>query len=173
MIGECLPTTRGICAVEPNSGGVAPILTDPEGGELLYPGASWDGEWITFMRRLSGATRVYVAPVDRDGIPRGLSEWSAISPEGLTGSRSRFAPDGNALFYLLTDRGTISLVRQMLNPLSKHVVGNPVRLATVQLFPTTLSYSFGASASIVEVTKDRVYFNTIDLRSNVWMTATQ
>src|SRR3954451_520366 len=171
VLGECQPTTKGVCAVDPVSGRVTTIFTDPEGAELLYPSMSWDGRWMTFMRRLSGTTAAYVAPVGADGVPRGLSEWVAISPRGLTGSRPRFAPDGNSLFCLLTERGTVSLVRQALDPVMKRPTGEPTRITTVQVFPTTLSYSFGASAPIIEVTRDRVYFNTIDLRSNAWLTA--
>ena len=170
VLGECQPTTKGVCAVDPVSGRVTTIVTDPQGAELLYPSMSWDGRWMTFMRRLSGATAVYVAPEGADGIPRRFGEWVPISPRGLTGARPRFAPDGNSLFYLLTDRGTVSLVRQPLDSATKHPIGEPTRITAVQVFPTTLSYSFGASASIIEVTRDRVYFNTIDLRSNAWLT---
>jgi len=170
VLGECQPTTKGVCAVDPASGRVTTIVTDPDGAELLYPSMSWDGRWMTFMRRLGGTTSVYVVPRRADAIPPALGDWVAISPPGVTASRPRFAPDGNSLFYLLGDRGTVTLVRQTLAPATKQPLGEPARITAIQVFPTTLSYSFGASASIIDVTRDRVYFNTIDLRSNVWLT---
>jgi predicted Ser/Thr protein kinase len=173
VIGECSPTADGLCTLDVETQTVLPTLKDPSGGELLSPSWSWDGHWVTFMRRRAGATRVWVAPV-RDGKPDGNDgSWVAVSPTTANSSRSRFHPAGDALYYLLNEAGTVLLVRQALDPLSKRPVGELIRLAVVQAFPTGVQYSVGASPVLVDISRDRVYFSTVDLRSTIWLTSIQ
>ena len=171
VLGECTPTTAGICALDPATGTVTRLLQDKE-GELLSPSWSWDGRWVTFMRRRRGSgTRICVTPVRQSASFGGEPEWIEISPSGTFSTRPRFAPDGNSIFYLSNLKGVLTLVRQALDPASKRPRGVPARLAPVQVFPTSVAYSIGAPTSVLAVSSTRVFFNAIEVRSNVWMTS--
>ena len=54
------------------------------------------------------------------------------------------------------------LMRQKLDPDSKRPSGDAVQLAPIPFS--------GAGVSLISVTRDRVFFNTSEVRSNVWMT---
>jgi Tol biopolymer transport system component len=170
VLGECQPTTEGVCALDTVTGEVTKILKDPQ-AELLYPSRSWDGTWLTFMRRRAGRTTIWVAPRRESGGFAAEADWVEVTPSGASGFRPRFAPDGKSLYYLLSDKGILTLVRQDVDSATKHPVGAAVRLASVQIFPTALAYSVGASNSTIDVSHDRVFFNTTDVRSNIWMTS--
>jgi Tol biopolymer transport system component len=170
ILGECTPTSAGLCALDPVTGSVTKLLRDAK-GELLFPSWSWDGKWLTFMRRRARRTVVCVAPVHQDGSFGAEAEWIEISPPDSSSTRPRFGPDGNSIFYLSNEKGVLTLVRQELDPATKHARGPAAQLAPVQVFPSTLAYSIGASNSVVGVSSTRVYFNAIDVRSNVWMTS--
>jgi Tol biopolymer transport system component len=106
VIGECAPTTDGICALDVDVAEVSTLLKDARGGELLYPSYSWDGKWVVFMLRRAGRTVICVTPV-RDGSLRGESEWVQISPETADASRPRFSPNGASIYYELV-QGTLA-----------------------------------------------------------------
>jgi hypothetical protein len=171
VLGECTPTTAGLCALDTTTGTVTRLLRDPQ-GELLSPSWSWDGRWVAFMRRRrDSGTRICVTPVRQNGSFGGEADWIEISAPGTSSTRPRFAPDGNSIFYLLNEKGVLTLVRQGLDPASKRARGVPARLGPVQLFPATVAYSIGASPSVLGVTSTRVFYNAIEARSNVWMTS--
>jgi hypothetical protein len=65
------------------------------------------------------------------------------------------------MFYLLNERGALTLVRQELDAVSKQPLGTPARLATAQVFPPLLLFSLGAPFSTVSISSDRVFFNTV------------
>jgi hypothetical protein len=167
VIGECLPVTQGICELNPDSDTVRPLLQDAKGGQLLYPSYSWDGRWMAFMLRRSGKTVIRVTPI-RDGAPGSEAQWVQISPEGADASRPRFSPDGSSVYYELTEGNVVRLVRQKVNPVTKSPEATPVKLAIVQTIPT--AFFPVVTASVVSVTRDRVFFNTVETRSNIWMT---
>jgi Tol biopolymer transport system component len=132
ILGECLPSQEGICEVDYNTGSVKKVVKD-SGAELLYPSWSWDEKWITFMRRRGGQTGIWVAPMNGP-VPGPEAQWTRISPQGGTGSRSRFALDGESVFYLLDQNGSRFLVKQPLN-FQKAPLGAPTegRLNPLQL----------------------------------------
>ena len=169
IIGECQPPSKGICALDPSSGAVRLVARDPAGGELLYPGWSWDGKWMVFMRRRGGQTVIWVAPAREDGSLGPEPDWVPISPDGAISSRARFAPDGAAVFYLLEQNGARALVRQPLDPATKRPVGALARVAALQVIPPSLANALGAPISTVAVSRDRVFYNTVEVRGNVWM----
>jgi hypothetical protein len=43
LIGECRPTSLGNCTLDPSGDAARVLLSDPKGGEFLYPSYSWDG----------------------------------------------------------------------------------------------------------------------------------
>jgi Tol biopolymer transport system component len=168
LIGECRPTARGICFVDPVADTARVAQSDPKGGELLYPSYSWDGRWITFMLRRGTATVIAVTPVRPDGSVGGEADWVRVSPFDANAGRSRFSPDGSAIFYLLDRGSVVTLVRQALEPRTKQPVGAPVALTTVTairpgLLPAPI-------ANIISVSKDRVFFNLGEAHGNVWLT---
>ena len=109
------------------------------------------------MRRRAGRTSIWAALLV-DGRPTGEARWVEIAPHG---SRPRFSPDGSALYYL--ERG--SLFSQKLDASTMRPIGQPVDIAQLPVFP-----SGAAPVSVVSVARDRLFFNTYEVRSNVWMT---
>ena len=126
-------------------------------GELLYPSWSWDGGWVAFMKRRAGRTSISATPV-REGRLGGEESWIDIA---LSGERPRFSPDGASIFYEHANE----LLRQKLEPATKRPLGEPVSLAQI---PSV--FSRAAPINLVCVSRDRVFFNTYEVRSNVWMT---
>jgi Tol biopolymer transport system component len=162
VIGECGRPTTGICDLDPATGTVHTLLKDTQGGELLDASFSWDGKWVTFMRRRSGRTVICVTPVRGDVSLAGEADWVTISPENAEAFRSRFSPDGSSIYYELRRAGVLTLIKQKLDPATKRTLEDPIQLARVEFS--------GTGQNIVTVTRDRVFFNTDEVRSNVWMT---
>jgi Tol biopolymer transport system component len=169
VIGECSPVevvreaaVLGICDLNPASGVVRRLLAATSGVQLLSPSFSWDGRWVSFMRRRSGRTVICATPVRADGALAGEADWLQISPENADASRPRFSPDGSAIYYELRRGGIQILVRQRLDPATKRPLEEPIQLAQVEFS--------GNVQNIVTVTRDRVFFNTDEVRSNIWMT---
>jgi Tol biopolymer transport system component len=169
VIGECAPTELGlpgamfgICDLDPATGMVRRLLKAPQGVELLSPSLSWDGKWVSFMLRRSGRTVICATPVRPDGTVAGEADWLQISPENGDASRPRFSPDGSNIYYELKRRGTLILVKQKLDPATKRTLEQPLQLAQVEIS--------GNVQNIVTVTRDRVFFNTDEIRSNIWVT---
>jgi Tol biopolymer transport system component len=104
VIGECGVVSGGICELDPRTGNPHLLLTDPQGGQLLYPSFSWDGKWVVFMLRRGGRTGIAVTPVRQDGSLADEAQWVLISPEGVNSSRPCFAPDGSSIYYLVACR---------------------------------------------------------------------
>ena len=168
VIGECLRVARGICELVLDQGAARPILSDPKGGELLYPSFSWDGGWMTFMLRRGQRTQVMVTPVNANGTPAGSDRWVVVSPDGANGNRSRFSPEGDAIYYHLTRGSVVSLVRQALDPTTKRAIGNPSPLAPIQNIPQSV-FNVGLQ-NVIAVTRTRIFYNNAETHSNVWAT---
>jgi Tol biopolymer transport system component len=165
VIGECRPV-GALCTLDPQSGQVREFLTATTRSELLYPSLSWDNRWITFMRRRAGETAIVAAP--RDGDRYGPeTAWARISPRDADGSRPRFAPDGNSVFYILTRGSIATVVRQNLDPATKQPIGEPLPIARVQHIPTTALFT--GLQNLIAVSRRHVYFNAADVHANVWM----
>ena len=56
----------------------------------------------------------------------------------------------------------MELVKRKLDPASKRPVGEPVKVVS-------LPFS-GAGEFMISVTRDRLFFHTDEIRSNIWMT---
>jgi WD40-like Beta Propeller Repeat len=166
VIGECGLVSGGICELDPRTKNPHLLLSDPQGGQLLYPSFSWDGKWVVFMLRRGGRTGIVVTPVHQDGTLAGEGQWVRISTEGVNGSRPRFAPDGSSIYYLNVDDliggGAETVIRQKLDPISKKPAGEPMPLASVRFS--------GPGVSLIAVSRDRIFFNTSEVHSNVWRT---
>jgi eukaryotic-like serine/threonine-protein kinase len=169
VIGECAPTELGlpgamfgICDLDPATGMVRRLLKAARGDELLSPSLSWDGKWVSFMLRRSGRTVICATPVRPDGTVASEADWIQISPENADASRPRFSPDGTTIYYELKRKGTLILVKQKLDPTTKRTLEQPLQLAQVEIS--------GNVQNIVTVTRDRVFFNTDEIRSNIWVT---
>ncbi len=165
VIGECGVVSGGICELDPTTGNPHLLLSDPQGGQLLYASFSWDGKWVVFMLRRGGRTGIAVTPVRQDGSLADGAQWVRISPEGVNSPRPRFAPDGSSIYYLIVDLiggESESLIRQKLDPISKKPAGEPMQLASIRFS--------SPGVSLTAVSRDRIFFNTSEIHSNVWRT---
>ena len=174
VIGECDPFGGGICELDLQSGNTHRLLENPLGEQLLYPSLSWDSKWVTFMRRRAGHTVIELTPVLADGGLAGREQWVRVSPDEVNAGRPRFAPDGSAVYYLSAPQASSigpswlgggvgqALIRQKLDLVSKTPIGDPMKLISVP-------YS-GSGIPLIDVSRDRVFFNTSEVHSNVWMT---
>jgi hypothetical protein len=170
VLGEC--EDGAICEMDPADWSVRQIVHKPAGELLLYPSYSWDGKWMAFMQRGGGTTVIAMAPVRDDGTVAPQSEWVRISPpEVKAAARPRFTSDGKLLFYIRNEGGVQHLVRQPVDLAAGRAGGPPVVFASVQIFPAWFADSIGSPTSTVEVSKSRVYFNSVELRGNVWTTS--
>ena len=169
IVGEC--EHGAICEMNPADWSIRQIVHKPEGEELLYPSYSWDGKWIAFMQRGGGNTAIAMARVREDGSVVTQAEWVRVSPaEVKAASRPRFSADGKLVFYIRNEGGVQHLVRQPVDLTAGRASG-PVMIAPIQIFPAWFADSIGTSPSTVDVSKSRVYFNSVELRGNVWTTS--
>ena len=155
-------SASGICELDPVTGDTRHLLSDPTGGELLYPSFSWDGKWVAFMRRREGRTAIFATPVQSNGNLQGEPQWIRISTEDGNASRPRFSPDGSKIYYLVKRGGEEVLICQKLDPATKKPSSSIVELATIPFS--------GIGTGLLTVTRGHVFFNSTELRSNVWTT---
>jgi Tol biopolymer transport system component len=168
LLGECQADRRGVCHFDPERNTARVVATTASGGELLYPSYSWDGRWMAFMLRRDGRTSIAVAPVGRDGTPSGEDRWTIVSDQAGDASRPRFSPDARDLYFLMNQGNVVRLLRQRIDPSTMRPTGPPAVLALVENVPQSV---FNLQLqNVVTVTRDRVFFNTSELRSNVWAT---
>jgi WD40 repeat protein len=170
IVGEC--EQGAICEMDPADRSVRQIVHKPAGEELLYPSYSWDGKWMAFMQRGGGNTAIAMARVRADGTVAPETEWVRVSPaEVKTAARPRFTQDGKLIFYIKNEGGVQHLVRQPVDLAAGRAGGPAAVIAPVQIFPAWFADSIGSPTSTVAVSKDRVYFNSVELRGNVWTTS--
>ena len=120
------------------------------------------------MWRRAGRTVICVTPVREDGTFGSAAAWVEISPDDAEAARPRFSPDGSSVYYESTRGSVVTLVRQQLDLVTRGTVEQPVPLAIVQTIPSGLFLA--PTVHTLSVTRDRVFFNNIDARSNIWMT---
>jgi hypothetical protein len=77
-------------------------------------------------------------------------------------------PDGATLFYLQTSGNITAVVRPPLDGKTKQPNGALTQVARVQNRPQSV-FNIGLQ-NVITVTRDRLFFNTAEVRSNVWMT---
>jgi Tol biopolymer transport system component/DNA-binding winged helix-turn-helix (wHTH) protein len=164
LIGECEVFSGGICDLDPRTGSVHRLLQGSPGEQLLYPSFSWDGKWLAFMRRREGRTAIVITPVQQDGRLAGESQWIGVSQDDGNTSRPRFAPNGASIYYLIDRGASKALMRRKLDPISKMPVSDPV-----QLFSVPFSSPGVGGVALISVSRDRIFFNTSEVHSNLWM----
>ena len=170
ILGECTPISAGLCALDPATGTVTKSSSTILKVSSCFP---------AFRGMEMGDVHAAPSPQhrgmrDAGSAGRLVSRGSRVGEDLATGrfsTRPRFAPDGNSIFYLWNEKGVLTLMCQELYPATRHPRGPAARLAPVQVFPSTLAYSIGASNTVVGVSGARVFYNAIDVRSNVWMTS--
>jgi serine/threonine protein kinase len=169
VLGEC---ERGaICEMDPADWSVRQIAAKPADVELLYPSYSWDGKWMTFMHRSGGVTSIAIARVRDDGSLAPQAEWMRVSPPEIrAASRPRFTQDGRRLLYIRNEGGVQHLVIQPVDAASGRPLAPPVDIATLQIYAAWFADSIAAPSSTVQVSTTRVFFNSIELRGNIWST---
>ena len=169
VVGEC--EQGAVCEMDPSDWSVRQIVPKPPGTELLYPSYSWDGQWMTFMQRSGGVTAIAMARVRDDGSLFPQSQWVRLSPPEIkAASRPRFTHDGKSIFYIRNEGGVQHLVRQRVNLALGRPLAPPVDVAPVQIYAAWFADSLGSPPSTVQVSTTRVFFNSVELRGNVWAT---
>ena len=169
IAGEC--EQGAICEMDPADWSVRQIVPKPADTELLYPSYSWDGKWMAFMQRKGGVTAIAMARVRTDGSLAPQSEWVRVSPaEVKAASRPRFTRDGKRIFYIRNEGGVQHLVAQPVDLASGRPLGPPVDIAALQIYAAWFADLIGSPSSTVQVSATRVFFNSVELRGNVWAT---
>ena len=82
----------------------------------------------------------------------------------MNATRPRFSPDGSAIYYQVVNESIRVLVKQKIDPATKRPVGEVMRLVRVRQ-PDDLSV-----IATVTVTRERVFFNTVEMHGNLWAT---
>jgi len=169
IVGEC--GEGAICEMDPADWSVRQIVSKPPDTQLLYPSYSWDGKWMAFMRRGGGVTAIAMARVREGGSLAPQPEWVRVSPPEIKlASRPRFTRDGKRIFYIRNEGGAQHLVVQPVDLASGRPVAPPVDIAALQIYASWFADSIASPSSTVQVSTTHVFFNTIELRSNVWAT---
>ena len=83
------------------------------------------------------------------------------------GGRSRFSPDGSAVYDLL-DRASVLTLSTGGRCGHRQPVSAPVILAPVSAMPAGLLPV--SIFNLISVTRDRVFFNLAEAHGNVWLT---
>jgi Tol biopolymer transport system component len=170
ILGEC--EMGAICEMDPADWSVRQIVQKPAAEELLYPSYSWDGKWIAFMQRGGGGTAIAMARVRADGTVAPETDWLRVSPAEIqAAARPRFTKDGKLIFYIHNEGGVQHLMRQPVDLVAGRAGGPAEVIALVQIFPVWFSETIGGPTSTVEVSQDRVYFTSAEIRGNVWTTS--
>lgn len=169
IVGEC--EQGAICEMDPADWSLRQIVPKPPGTVLLYPSYSWDGKWMIFMQRAGGVTAIAMARVRDEGGLVPQSQWVRLSPPEIrAASRPRFTHDGKSAFYIRNEGGVQHLVRQRVDLVLGRPLAPPVDVAPVQIYAAWFADSLGSPPSTVQVSTTRVFFNSVELRGNVWAT---
>jgi hypothetical protein len=169
IVGEC--ENGAICEMNPADFSARQIVGKPPDVELLYPSYSWDGKWLAFMHRSRGVTAITMARVSADGSIAPQANWVRVSPPEIrAASRPRFTREGKAMFYIRNEGGVQHLVRQPVDLAAGQAAGPPVDIAPVQIYSTWFADSLGSPSTTVQVSANRVFFNSVEFRGNVWAT---
>jgi eukaryotic-like serine/threonine-protein kinase len=170
IIGEC--DQGAVCEMNPSDWNVRQIVAKPSGAELLFPSYSADGRWMTFMYRTSGGTAIIMARVQSDGSLARQAECVRLSPPEIkAASRPRFTYDGKVIFYIRNEGGVQHLMRQPIDLAAGKALAEPTVIAPMQIYAGWFADSLGVPSSYIQVSRTRVYFNSVELHSNVWSTA--
>jgi hypothetical protein len=126
---------------------------------------------MTFMQRADGVTAIAMARVRDDGALVPQPQWVRLSPPEIkAASRPRFTHDGKSIFYIRNEGGVQHLVRQRVDLALGRPLAPPVDVAPVQIYAAWFADSLGSPPSTVQVSTTRVFFNSVELRGNVWAT---
>jgi Tol biopolymer transport system component len=169
IVGEC--EQGAICEMDPADLSVRQLVAKPSDAELLYPSYSWDGKWMTFMHRARGVTAIVMGRMRDDDTLAPQSDWVRISPPEINAaSRPRFTRDGKLIFYIRNEGGLQHLVRQSVDLNAGRALAPPVDMAAVQIYAGWFADTIGSPGTTVQVSASRVFFNSVELRGNVWAT---
>ena len=112
-----------------------------------------------------------MACVRDDGSLVPQPEWVRVSPPRSGPPRGpRFTQDGKSIFYIRNEGGVQHLVRQRVDLASGRPLAAPLDVAPVQIYAAWFADSLGSPPSTVQVSTTRVFFNSVELRGNVWAT---
>ena len=92
-----------------------------------------------------------------------------VSPSGTDNSRPRFSADGTAIYFVMGRDGARLLAAQQLDKTSHKPVGPTTLLVRAPLELTVLTGGLGPYP-LVAISRQRLFYRTIGLRGNLWMT---
>ena len=153
--------------VDVTSRAVADVLQDPK-HNVDVARFSPDDHWICFkVEQEPGREPTFIAPV-RSGVAAPESEWIQISA-GTTYGRSWWSPDGNLLYFLSAQDGSLCIWAQRLEPATKRPLG-----------PAFAVYHFHGQRRSLNVlpfgygmAPDKLYFGLQETTGNVWLAEPQ
>jgi Tol biopolymer transport system component/predicted Ser/Thr protein kinase len=123
-----------------------------------------DDRWICFKLELeAGREPTFIAPV-RNGVAAQESEWIQTSA-GPTYGRSWWSPDGNLLYFLSDQDGSLCIWAQRLAPATKRPFGPPFAVYHFHGRRRSLSvlpFGYGLAP-------DKLYFGLQETTGNIWL----
>jgi serine/threonine protein kinase len=130
-----------------------------------------DGAWISVVVHIdANRTRVFAIPIC-DGPAVSESQWIPITDGASWDDRPRWSPLGNVIYFISKRDGFECIWKQALDPASRRPVGPP--LAVHHFHSTGLSMMhMGLDRLGLSVAADKLAFNLLELRGNVWMIQT-
>lgn len=155
---------RGLALLDATSGERKPIVD----GTNLASRLSWDDQWVTFYRNVSGGfAQIFVAPVmsnrparDTDLVPiTGGTTWDAL-PE--------FSPDGRILYFQSERDGARCLWAQRLDGATKKPVGSAFPVQHFHKVGLSLTHVMPGQRAIT-VARDKIIIAAAERTGNVWL----
>ena len=130
-----------------------------------------DGAWISVVAHIdANRTRVFAIPI-RDGPAVPESQWIPITDGASWDDRPRWSPRGDVIYFISRRDGFECIWKQALDPATRRPVGPP--LAVHHFHSTGLSMMhMGLERLGLSVAADKLAFNLLELRGNVWMIQT-
>lgn len=141
-------------------------LVAADAGRDLYAARfAPDQRWISFNAvdaRENATSRIYVAPIDGGA-------WTAVSDDGAWDDKSRWAPDGRAVYYMSTRSGVPNVWGRRFDPAH----GVPVGQAFQVTHFTTPRQVLAAQGVEIVVTRNRLVVPVTETSSNIWVLDTR